>query len=65
VRALGVELHRCVAIEDSPPGVASAVAAGVPTIAVPHAVPVPHIAGAVQIDGLAGVKPADLLRLLR
>ena len=65
VRALGVELHRCVAIEDSPPGVASAVAAGVPTIAVPHAVPVPHTVGAVQIDGLAGVKPADLLRLLR
>ena len=64
-RALGVELHHCVAIEDSPPGVASAVAAGVPTIAVPHAVPVPHTVGAVQIDGLAGVKPADLLRLLR
>ena len=64
-RALGVELQHCVAIEDSPPGVASAVAAGVPTIAVPHAVPVPHTDGAVQIDGLAGVKPADLLRLLR
>jgi len=64
-RALGVELQDCVAIEDSPPGVASAVAAGVPTIAVPHAVPVPHTNGAVQIDGLAGVKPADLLRLLR
>ena len=65
VRALGVERHRCVAIEDSPPGVASAVAAGVPTIAVPHAVPVPHMVGAVQIEGLTGVKPADLLRLLR
>ena len=64
-RALGVELQDCVAIEDSPPGVTSAVAAGVPTIAVPHAVPVPHTVGAVQIDGLAGVKPADLLRLLR
>jgi len=64
-RALGVELQDCVAIEDSPPGVASAVAAGVPTIAVPHAVPVPPTVGAVQIDGLAGVKPADLLRLLR
>jgi hypothetical protein len=45
--------------------VASAVAAGVPTIAVPHAVPVPHTVGAVQIEGLSGVKPADLLRLLR
>ena len=43
----------------------SADAAGVPTLAVPHVVPVPHTVGAVQIDGLAGVKPADLLRLLR
>ena len=61
----GSSCTHCVAIEDSPPGVASAVAAGVPTIAVPHAVPVPHTVGAVQIDGLVGVKPADLLRLLR
>jgi hypothetical protein len=26
---------------------------------------VPQTVGAVQIDGLAGIKPADLLRLLR
>jgi len=63
-RALGVDLGACVAIEDSPPGVASAVAAGVPTIAVPHAVPVPFIAGAVQVSSLLGMTPPDLLRLL-
>ena len=64
-RALGVELQRLRGDRGLAAGVASAVAAGVPTIAVPHAVPVPHTEGAVQIDGLAGVKPADLLRLLR
>jgi len=50
-------------VEDSPPGVASAVAAGIPTIAVPHRVPVPETIGAVQISTLAGVAPNDLLRL--
>jgi len=62
-RLLGVGLGACVAIEDSPPGVASAVAAGIPTIAVPHHVEVPETVGAVQISTLAGLTPADLLRL--
>jgi HAD superfamily hydrolase (TIGR01509 family) len=62
-RLLGVDLGACVAIEDSPPGVASAVAAGIPTIAVPHHVDVPETVGAVQITTLAGLTPPDLLRL--
>jgi len=62
-RLLGVDLGACVAIEDSPPGVASAVAAGIPTIAVPHHVDVPETVGAVQISTLAGLTPSDLLRL--
>ena len=62
-RLLGVDLVACIAIEDSPPGVASAVAAGIPTIAVPHQVPVPETIGAVQISTLTGLEPADLLRL--
>jgi HAD superfamily hydrolase (TIGR01509 family) len=62
-RLLGVDLGACVAIEDSPPGVASAVAAGIPTIAVPHHVDVPETVGAVQISTLAGLTPRDLLRL--
>jgi HAD superfamily hydrolase (TIGR01509 family) len=62
-RLLGVDLGACIAIEDSPPGVASAVAAGIRTIAVPHHVGVPEIAGAVQIKTLAGLTPPDLLRL--
>jgi HAD superfamily hydrolase (TIGR01509 family) len=62
-RLLGVELGACIAIEDSPPGVASAVAAGIPTIAVPHHVEVPETLGAVQISTLAGLTPPDLLKL--
>ena len=62
-RALGVELGSSIAIEDSPTGVASAVAAGVPTLAVPHVVPVPIHRGAVQLPFLRGLTPPDLLRL--
>ena len=62
-RLLGADLRACIAIEDSPPGVASAVAAGIPTIAVPHHVSVPETAGAVQIATLAGLAPKDLLGL--
>jgi HAD superfamily hydrolase (TIGR01509 family) len=62
-RLLGVDLAACIAIEDSPPGVASAVAAGIPTIAVPHHVPVPETVGAVEISTLAGIEVQDLLRL--
>ena len=63
-RALGVEVGDCIAIEDSPTGVRSAVAAGVPTLAVPHVVPVPIIAGAVQAPSLRGLTPSDLRLLL-
>jgi HAD superfamily hydrolase (TIGR01509 family) len=62
-RLLGVDLGACIAIEDSPPGVASAVAAGIRTIAVPHHVRVPETIGAVQIPTLVGLAPQDLLSL--
>jgi HAD superfamily hydrolase (TIGR01509 family) len=62
-RLLGVCPAACIAIEDSGPGVASAVAAGIPTIAVPHNVQVPETVGAVQISTLVGVTPPDLLPL--
>ena len=64
-RLLGVDLGACIAIEDSPPGVASAVAAGIPTIAVPHHVPVPETVGAVQLSTLVGLEPQGLLMLFR
>jgi HAD superfamily hydrolase (TIGR01509 family) len=61
--ALGVAVERCVAIEDSPTGVRSAVAAGVLTLAVPHVVPVPVTVGATQVPSLQGLEPRDLLAL--
>ena len=64
-RLLGVSAEDCVAIEDSPTGVRSAVAAGVPTLAVPHVVAVPEIAGAVHLDTLSGLTPAALADLAR
>jgi HAD superfamily hydrolase (TIGR01509 family) len=63
-RSLGVDVADCVAIEDSPTGVRSAVAAGVPTLAVPHVVPVPVIVGAVQAPSLRGLTPHDLRTLV-
>ncbi len=60
---LGVDPAACVAIEDSPTGVRSAVAAGVPTLAVPHVVEVPAIDGAVPLTTLVGVTPFDLMAL--
>lgn len=39
---LGVQIGDCVAIEDSPPGLASAVQSGAATVGVPHMVPLPE-----------------------
>lgn len=63
VAALGVDASRCIALEDSPTGTKSAVAAGVPTIAIPHTVPVPAMAGAVRVATLEGVRARDLSQL--
>lgn len=60
---LGVLPEDAVAVEDSPTGVRSAVAAGVPTIAVPHVVEVPQMDGAVQVTTLAGLRLSDLTAL--
>lgn len=60
---LGVRPEDCVAIEDSPPGVRAAVAAGVPTLAVPHIVPVPNLVGAHEIATLEGLTWRDLTLL--
>lgn len=62
---LGVAPQECVALEDSPTGVRSATAAGVPTVAIPHVVPIPDIAGAVRVDSLDGLDLAGLTRTAR
>lgn len=60
---LGTSPQRCIAFEDSPPGVRSAVAAGVPTIGVPHVVPVPDLPGVVVVPTLEGLSVADVSEL--
>lgn len=62
-RMLETDPADCVAIEDSPTGVTSAVRAGVPTLAVPHIVEIPSLPGAVRVDSLAGLSIEDLARL--
>lgn len=63
--ALGVEADRAVAIEDSIPGVNAALAAGLTTIGVPHAVDVSTIHGVVHWPTLADRMPADLAAAVR
>ncbi|HET6666089.1 MAG TPA: HAD family phosphatase [Intrasporangium sp.] len=60
-RLIGADPAACVALEDSPTGVRSAAAAGVPTIAIPHIVPVPPVSGAVRVSTLEGLRAKDLL----
>ena len=57
-------LHHCIALEDSAPGVAAAVASGVPTVAIPHIVPLPHDPRHAMWDTLAGRTVADLEELV-
>jgi beta-phosphoglucomutase-like phosphatase (HAD superfamily) len=60
---LGVDPAACVAIEDSPTGVASALAAGCATLGVPHVVPVAAAPGLTLVESLVGVGLADLRAL--
>lgn len=60
-RLLGVDPARCVAVEDSRPGTASAVAAGCLVLVVPNDVPVDPGPDRVFRDSLVGVD-ADTLR---
>ena len=52
-------------LADAPAGVRSAAAAGVPTVGVPHVVPVPGLPGVVLVDTLAGMTAARLTELAR
>jgi HAD superfamily hydrolase (TIGR01509 family) len=61
---LGVDPRRCVAIEDSNTGVASAEAAGCVVVAVPHHVPIPPAPGRVHAASLAELSEDDLDRLV-
>ena len=60
---LGLAPADCLAIEDSVPGTASARAAGVPVLAVPHLVPLAPTPGQVLRPTLAGLDLATLRAL--
>jgi len=62
-KLLDADPVRCVALEDSPNGVASATAAGCRVLAVPSLVPIPPAPGRVVVASLAGVSLGDLRRI--
>jgi HAD superfamily hydrolase (TIGR01509 family) len=62
-RLLGVDPADALAVEDSPTGVASATAAGVMTLAVPHVLPIAEAPGRVVHPTLDGVDLAFLRNL--
>lgn len=62
---LGVPIARCVAIEDSPPGVTSAAASGAVAIGVPNIVELDEAPADIVWPTLAGRTVADLAELVR
>ncbi len=60
---LGVEPGRCVAVEDSPAGIGSALAAGARTIGVEVMVPIHPAPGLSRVASLADLDVADLARV--
>ena len=62
---LGARPERCVAIEDSRTGIASAEAAGCVTVAVPHVQSVPAAPGRTVLESLEGVDVDTLEGLVR
>lgn len=60
---LGVDPARCLAIEDSPKGAASANAAGCRVLAVPHFVDVPDAPDRRAVRSLDGMTPTGILAL--
>lgn len=62
---VGADPRRCVAVEDSPLGIASAEAAGCPVLAVPSEVPIEPARTRTLRPSLAGLSVADLTALVQ
>lgn len=56
-------IDHCVALEDSAPGIAAAVASGVSTVAIPHIVPIPDDPRHTTWDSLAGRTVSELVAI--
>jgi len=65
IRLLGADPARCVAVEDTPTGVASAEAAGCPVLVVPSVVPIPAAPGRMVLTSLKDADPELLRSLVR
>ncbi len=63
-KLLGADPAQCVALEDSPNGVASATAAGCQVIAVPSLVPIPEAPGRLVVPSLSDLSLETLRRLV-
>ncbi len=61
---LGVDPRRCVALEDSPNGVAAAEAAGCRLVAVPSLAPIPAAPGRIVAASLSQIDLATLRRIV-
>ena len=59
-----LSIHECVALEDSAPGVAAAMASGVVTVAIPHIVPLSADPARSTWNSLDGRTVADLQELV-
>jgi HAD superfamily hydrolase (TIGR01509 family) len=64
-RLVGADPRRCVAIEDSLTGLASAEAAGCVAVAVPHHIAIPPAPGRTLVSSLDELDPDRLDRLVR
>jgi HAD superfamily hydrolase (TIGR01509 family) len=62
---LGVDPAACIAIEDSPTGIASAEAAGCLVVAVPHHVPIEPAPGRILVGSLTDLDVDGLTELMR
>jgi HAD superfamily hydrolase (TIGR01509 family) len=63
-QALGVSPDHCLAIEDSPAGLAAAIAAGVTTLGVPRHMELDMPGPWVRVETLRGLTPDDLVAIL-
>ena len=63
-RALGARPQDCVAVEDSPTGLAAAIAAGVHAIGIPHDAELTNAGEWTRLDTLGGVSVEQLVALV-